>query len=237
MRVAIIDDRTDDRTILFHELDTVLREKGYAVDAIDQFAGGEEFLAAFEKGKYDLIFFDIYMDGINGIEAASEVRKVDKSVRVVFVTTSNDFAAESYSLRADYYLLKPYVHEDIVKALEVINMADYERQRIASFPDDTSCLLHDILYTEYYNHKVVLHLKNFRKKKVRMSQTALEEILCCNDFFVTCNKGIIANLEYVQRIDDGMIFLTENHQVPVSRRRMAEIRRAHAEYLFKQVRM
>ena len=70
------------------------------------------------------------MDGMNGIEAAAEVRKEDRSVRLVFVTTSNDFAAESYSLRADYYLLKPYVHEDILKALSIINLEDYERQRV-----------------------------------------------------------------------------------------------------------
>lgn len=236
MRAAIIDDRSDDRDTLFRELDTVLRERGYRVDAIDTFSGGEEFLSSFEQGKYDLIFFDIYMDGMNGIETASRVRNVDRNVRVVFVTTSNDFAAESYSLRADYYLLKPFVHDDIVKALTVINMADYERQRIVRLPDDSTCLLHDILYSEYYNHKVIIHLKGAVKKTLRTSQTKMEDLLCTNDFFLTCTKGIIINLEYVQRIDDGMVFLAENHQVPVSRRRMADIRKAHAAHLFRQVR-
>ena len=236
MRAAIIDDRADDRNALFHELDTVLRERGYQVDAIDLFSGGEEFLESFEKGKYDLIFFDIYMDGLNGIETAAQVRSVDRSVRVIFVTTSNDFAAESYSLRADYYLLKPFVHDDIVKAMTLIDMADYERQRIVSLPDGSTCFLHDIIYTEYYNHRVILHLKNAKKKQLRTSQGRMEEILCGNDSFFTCTKGIIVNLEYVQRIDDGMIFLSENHQVPVSRRRMAQVRKAHAGYLFSQVR-
>ena len=236
MRAAIIDDREDDRTILHRELDSVLRERGFSVDAIDLFTGGEDFLDSFEKGKYDLIFFDIYMEGINGIQTASEVRKLDGDVRVVFVTTSNDFAAESYSLRADYYLLKPFVHEDIVKAMTVIDLADYERQRTVTFPDQSSCLLHDIIYTEYYNHKIVIYLKNARKKKIRASQAKMESLLCGNDAFVTCNKGIIVNLEYVRRIEDGMVVLEEKHQVPVSRRRMTEIRKAHAEFLFQQVR-
>ena len=237
MRAAIIDDRADDRETLFKELDTVLREKGYRVDSIDLFDSGEQFLNAFEPGKYDLLFFDIYMDGMNGIEAAAAVRKTDKAVRMVFVTTSNDFAAESYSLRADYYLLKPFVHEDIVKAMDIINLADYEMQRVVSLPDGTSCLLHDILYSEYYNHRIILYLKNNRKKKIRTSQAQMEEILCSNDSFVTCTKGIIVNREYVQRIDDSTVFLMENYQVPVSRRRMAEIRKAHAAYLFRQVRL
>ena len=107
MRISIVDDRLEDRNALQRELDSALREKGYSVETIDLYSSGEEFLSGFKKGKYDLIFFDIYMEGINGIEAAAEVRKEDKSVRLIFVTTSNDFAAESYSLRADYYLLKP----------------------------------------------------------------------------------------------------------------------------------
>lgn len=236
MRAAIVDDRTDDRTILFRELDSVLRERGYSVDTIDQFSSGEEFLASFTPGKYDLIFFDIYMGGINGIQAASEVRKTDKSVRLIFVTTSNDFAAESYSLRADYYLLKPFVHDDIVKALTIIDLADYEQQRVVTLPDNSTCLLHDIIFTEYYNHNIIVNLKGGRRKKFRASQTRMEEILCANDAFVTCTKGIIVNLEYVRRIEDGMISLGEKLQLPVSRRRMAEIRKAHAEFLFHQVR-
>ena len=236
MRAAIIDDRTEDREILYRELDSVLRERGYTVDAIDSFTGGEAFLEAYEKGKYDLIFFDIYMDGMTGIQAAAEVRRVDRNVRIIFVTTSNDFAAESYSLRADYYLLKPFVHEDIVKALTLIDMADYERQRSVTLPDQTTCLLHDIVCSEYYNHKIVLQMKGGKKKKFRASQTAMESLLCSNDFFITCNKGIIVNLEYVKKINDGVIFLEGDLQVPVSRRRMADIRKAHAAYLFRQVR-
>ena len=236
MRAAIIDDRSDDRATLYRELDSVLRERGYTVDAIDQFESGEAFLASFEKGKYDLIFFDIYMEGISGIQAAAEVRKSDRNVRLIFVTTSNDFAAESYSLRADYYLLKPYVHDDIVKAMTVIDLADYEKQRIVTLPDGSTCLLHDIVYTEYYNHRIVLYLKGGRKKKVRASQASLEEVLCANDAFVTCTKGIIVNLEYVRRIEEGAVLLEEKYQVPVSRRRMGEIKKAHAEYMFRRVR-
>lgn len=237
MRVSIVDDRPDDRTTLQRELDSALREKGYSVEAIDLYASGEEFLSGFEKGKYDLIFFDIYMDGMNGIEAAAEVRKKDRSVRLVFVTTSNDFAAESYSLRADYYLLKPYVHEDILKALSIIDLEDYERQRVLVLPDKTTCLLHDIIYSEYYNHRIILYLKNSRRKKLRASQAAMEGVLCKNDGFVTCTKGIIVNLEYVQRIEDGTVYLADRLQVPVSRRRTAEIRKAHADYMFRQVRL
>lgn len=237
MRAAIIDDRAEDRAILHRELDTILRERGYSVEGIDLFSGGEEFLALFRGGRYDLVFLDIYMEGINGIQTAREIRRTDKNVRLIFVTTSNDFAAESYSLRADYYLLKPFVHEDILKALSIINLEDYERQRVIVLPDKSTCLLHDIIYSEYYNHRIVLYLKSNRKKKIRTSQADIERILCKNDGFVTCTKGIIVNLEYVQRFEDGTIFLADGLQVPVSRRRTAEIRKAHADYLFRQVRL
>ena len=177
MRAAIIDDRAEDRAILHRELDTILRERGYGVEGIDLFSGGEEFLAKFSGGRYDLVFLDIYMEGINGIQTAREIRRTDKNVRLIFVTTSNDFAAESYELRADYYLLKPFVHADIIKALAVIDLADYEKQRTVALPDGSTCLLHDIVFSEYYNHKIILHLKGGQTRNLRASQAAMESIL------------------------------------------------------------
>ena len=236
MRAAIIDDRADDRIVLRKELDSVLRERGYNVETIDLYTSGEDFLAQFNVGKYDLLFLDIYMEGINGIQTATVIRRTDKNVRLIFVTTSNDFAAESYALRADYYLLKPYVQSDILKALTVINLSDYEQHRIVTLPDGSTCLLHDILYSEYFNHKIILHLRKGQVKNLRASQSSMEAILCSNQSFMACTKGIIVNFEYVKRIEDGTIFLEENNQVPVSRRRMPEIRKAHAQYLFKHLR-
>ena len=236
MRAALIDDRADDRISLSKELDSVLRERGYKVETIDLYTSGEDFLALFKAGKYDLVFLDIYMEGINGIQTATEIRRTDKNVRLIFVTTSNDFAAESYALRADYYLLKPYVHADILKALTVINLADYEQHRIVTLPDGSTCFLHDILFSEYFNHKIILHLRKGQIKNLRASQAGMESLLCSNQSFMACTKGIIVNFEYVKRIEDWTIFLEENNQVPVSRRRMPEIRKAHAQYIFRHLR-
>lgn len=236
MRTAIVDDRADDREFLAKELYGALRERGYGAAAIDAYEGGEQLLEAFDRGSYDLIFLDIYMKGINGIETGAEIRKKDRDVRLVFITTSNDFAAESYSLRADYYLLKPFSREDILRALDCIDLSDFERKRVAVLPDGSEIPLHDILYSEYFNHRITIHLINGRKKKLRASQLEMEKLLCANDFFATSMKGMIVNLEYVQRIDEGMIYLEEGHCLPVSRRRSSDIRRAHAAILFRSVR-
>ena len=118
----------------------------------------------------------------------------------------------------------------------MIDLADYEKQRTVALPDGSTCLLHDIVFSEYYNHKIILHLKGGQTRNLRASQAAMESILCSNGFFMACTKGIIVNFEYVKRIEDGTVFLEGNNQVPVSRRRVADIRKAHAAYLFGQVR-
>jgi DNA-binding LytR/AlgR family response regulator len=120
--------------------------------------------------------------------------------------------------------------------MKLIDLASYEKQRIIRLPDHTTCLLHDIIFSEYFNHKIGLHLKGHKVIKVRASQAGMESLLCSNDFFVPCTKGIIVNLEYVKKIDDNTIFLEDDNQVPVSRRRMADIKKAHAAYLFQRVR-
>ena len=103
MRISIVDDRLEDRNALQRELDSALREKGYSVETIDLYSSGEEFLSGFKKGKYDLIFFDIYMDGINGIEAIKEIRRSNDKLYTEFVSK----AIELNVVKADndlYYL-------------------------------------------------------------------------------------------------------------------------------------
>ncbi len=67
---------------------------------IEYFASGETFLAGFQLHRYDLIFMDIYMGGMTGIETAAEVRKIDSKVAIVFTTSSLEYALESYRLGA-----------------------------------------------------------------------------------------------------------------------------------------
>ena len=107
MNIAIVDDRKTDSDRLVGFIDTYAEQHRLQWGAMDRFSSGEDFLGAFTPGKYDLIFLDIYMDGITGMETAKRIRQTDHDCRIIFITTSPEFAVESYNVNASFYLLKP----------------------------------------------------------------------------------------------------------------------------------
>ena len=145
MRVAIIDDlslcREEMRKCLYRYL-----EENYAGEepVIKEFAGGEEFLSCFVPEVWDIIFIDQYMTGISGIDTARKIRETDRLVALVFVTTSESHAIESYGVRACGYLLKPYLYEDFARTMD---LAGLDKVRSARFirMEQEKILLHEIL--------------------------------------------------------------------------------------------
>jgi DNA-binding LytR/AlgR family response regulator len=117
MIIAVVDDTMQDRELLKGMLDQYF--SGHqTVPEIQEFESGEAFLEAYEPGHYDIIFFDIYMGGITGMETASLVYERDKDCRLVFFSSSADYAVDSYRVRAAYYLMKPLSYEDLALALD-----------------------------------------------------------------------------------------------------------------------
>ena len=237
MRIAITDDRREDSAHLERELQTCLGEMGYGQDTIEVYDSGEALLKSFMPGQYDLIFLDIFMDGdLTGIATAREIRKQDSIVRIAFITSSNDFAAESYAVSADYYLLKPYGTTDVLRMLKSIDLSQYEQERYIILPDESKCRLNDIVYTSYSNHKVEIHLTDGETRSVWISQAEMENLLCSRGEFATCTKGIIVNLGQIMNIDEDAVYLQGGAVVPTSRARRAELRQMHADYLFRNLR-
>ena len=236
MRIAITDDQRLDR----NKLETMLREclasMGYQPECIDCYASGEMLMEAFSPNKYDIIFLDIYMTGMTGIETANDIRRRDGEVRLVFITSSNDFAMESYRVRADYYLLKPYDEQDILAMLRAIGPDRIEKSRVLTLPDGSVCMLSDIVYTEYSNHKVTIHFKDGHEQSVWTAQSEMESLLCSRECFATCTKGIIVNLEQIAAIGETDVRMKNDESVPVSRARRAELKQQHANFLFQSLR-
>lgn len=235
MRTALVDDLKDDIEGLRSILTAGKSQYGFKDSEIDAYASGEEFLEDFASGKYDLIFLDIFMEDMTGIDTARKVREIDDKVHIVFTTTSNDFASESYEVRADYYLLKPYTEENVAKMMSVLRPALTRTVNSIQLPDGSRIPTDSIIYAESRGHYAYLHLKNGRVYKTRLNYSDMENILCRFDSFISCFKGVIVNLEYVDDLADGNMIMRSGDRVPVSRRKAAEVKQAFADYLFRSM--
>ena len=135
------------------------------------FPSGEKFLETWKEGAYDLIILDMFMHEMLGIEVARVIRETDFDVRLVFCTTSNEFASESYEVGANYYLHKPISDTSIQRMLKMIRLEDYESKRFIQFDDGQKVVLHQIIYSEYYKRSVMIYCKNDIVIQARISQT------------------------------------------------------------------
>ena len=106
MNLALVDDLQSDleylQKLLLEYLSFVHEKSCFSL-----YYSGEEFLSVFYPGKFDAVFLDNLMDGINGMETARRLRAVDSSIPIIFITTEESFALEGYTVQAMDYILKP----------------------------------------------------------------------------------------------------------------------------------
>ena len=137
MKVAVVDDSMEDRELLAGTAEETLCALGQGQTFMQLFPSGEMLLKDFQPGKYELVFLDIFLEegALNGIGTAERLRALDSRVKLVFVTTSNDFASESYAVRADGYLLKPISRKALEGLLGRMLAAKEESETPVTLPD------------------------------------------------------------------------------------------------------
>ncbi len=189
-------------------------------DAIETtiFGSGALFLRDYSP-KYDLVFMDIEMPGMNGMETAKELRNVDTIVKLIFVTNMANYALQGYAVGALDYILKPIRYPDICMRMERIRqMLTYGDKKITiPFQGGVKILQpQEIIYVESYSHQITFHTTS-GDFSTRKSMNYWEETLM-NLGFARCSTSYIVNLKYCREVD-GYLLKIENKEIQISRAR------------------
>ena len=122
MRTIVICDDVEIERLLLKEILCQYFEEINEEVSIIEYASGETLVADVEEGYLDmeLLFLDIYMKKLNGMETARKLRQLQCKVPLIFLTASPDYAIESYEVQASGYLLKPFSEEKLMKLLNMI---------------------------------------------------------------------------------------------------------------------
>ena len=107
IKVAICEDSKMDREVLQRIVEYLMQERGLGFQ-IEIYEDGESLLEGYSNHPVDLIFLDVMMKELDGIEVGRKIREVDQAVEIVYCTSSKDFAIVAYEIHALGYLLKPY---------------------------------------------------------------------------------------------------------------------------------
>lgn len=124
-----------------------------------------ELLAEIEKGmRLDILLLDVVMPGENGIEAAREIREYDKEVKIIFLTSSSEFAVQSYTVGAYFYQLKPIWEESFFRLMDSV-IGECKKEKtcsliIRSKTGITRVDLQRLEYCEVIGRTLLFHLTN-----------------------------------------------------------------------------
>ena len=202
---------------------------------IRDFATGEELLAA-EKD-FDMIFLDIQMEGMGGIEAARILRQSDVDAVIIFITGIKEYVFEAFDVSAFHYLLKPIGEQ---KFMEVLGRAvgearkrkgQKERQIFIKAKNGGYTLnLNSILYIESRGKKVEIHTMDMEDViESYVTMDGLEGQL--GDGFYRCHRGYLVNMAHIAKYDSDRIFLSNDEKVCLTRKKHSEFVKAYMWYL------
>lgn len=236
IRIAICDDEADSRDRMTDLLEQYRKTRGRELAAAT-FKSPLDLLAEMESGtRYDVLFLDIIMPGQNGIETAKEIRRFDNDMKIVFLTSSPEFAAQSYTVNAFYYQLKPFQAESIFLLLDSI-FEVYIREQDSSFLlrcRDGINRVHPerIEFCEVNHRTLCIHLVSGKELESTGSLDKLEEQLAGYGYFLRCHRSYLVNLNYVEHISYRHIIMSSQKEIPVPRGKYEEIKNAFLENAF-----
>jgi len=197
-----------------------------------------DLMAQIEHGaRFDVLFLDILMPGENGIAAAAEIRRHDSNVKIIFLTSSAEYAVESYSVNAYFYQLKPIWKESIFRLLDTV-LATCEKEQTDSLilrckTGITRIEPRQLEYCEVAHRTLFLHLSSGQTLESIGSLDDLEHHLCGHGGFLRPHRSYLINLAHVQNLSYRSITMNCLAQIPIPRGKYNEIKNAFLAYAFE----
>lgn len=202
INIAIVEDNKGDSERLESFLALYSKETGVRFN-IKKFPDPVPFLRTY-RSDYDLIFLDIQMPNMNGMDAAKEIREIDKTVLIVFITCLGQCAIEGYQVEALDFVVKPIEYDEfklkIERALCRIHKEERKSVIIKQRASELKIAQSDIIYVESMHHRTFFHTAN-ETYKVTMPLSKVEKLLE-PDSFARCNNCYLVNLKYVTGVID-----------------------------------
>ena len=201
------------------------------------FQSTTELLASMDSGDYDLLLLDMLMPGVNGMQAAREIRGHNSQIEIVFLTSSPEYAVESYSVRAHYYLLKPATEEKLFPILDRL-IADFKRPEDALHIKKQTSVFSvpygKIEYVEVSAKKLYFYLVDGGNREVSGTLADFERALLKRPGFMKVHRSYIVNLQWVQELRQGQLVTVTGRRVPVARTAYPQVRTAYTQFLFEE---
>ncbi len=237
MKIALCDDNTAE---LFNIV-SLIKEYGsekFESIAVSTFPSGTELLETMQNELFDIVFLDILMPGVTGMDAAREIRTYNENVKIIFLTSSPEFAVESYNVNAYHYLIKPASQEKIYPVLDKL-IREYDKlDECLKIKTNSSVFVipfDHIEYIEINAKKLYFQMTDGRVKEVAGKLSDYEDRLLERPEFIKTHRSFIINMSRISELKKGEAITELGKSVPVSRPLYQAVRSSYTEFLFQEV--
>ena len=227
LKIALLDDDKTALLISKGAIESFFQEKNIAI-SLDAFSSPVNFLAMAKEENYRLVFLDIDMPEINGLEVGKKLKEFNPQTDIIYLSQREDLVFDTLVLHPFGFIRKSKIIQDFANVLELfVNTAlntNSENKKI-TFSTKTETMSADIdnvMYIEGNRNYQTFYLKDGSTFDARVLMGDLEEKL--NDQgFIRIHKGYLVNYLYIRQIGNNEVNLTNNKSLPMSNKRKEEI--------------
>ncbi len=225
---AIVDDDDYDRNHMHRLLTRIASEMGLKAEIL-LYNNGLDFLAA---PCCDLVFMDIHMDPLDGLETARLLREKCMTVFLVFMTAGEDQYPAAFSVRAFDYIQKPVEEAQIRRILEDVIRIKKEPEPFFHVPQAGNIKIpySDIRYICSDRNYMMLSVSRGNDRRFRMTFKSAAGQLQDDPRFLIINRGILVNMEHIRNMTNPSCFMDDGAVFPMNRRKAASLQQTYKKW-------
>lgn len=243
MQIAVCEDQKELADHLRNAIQCYFEEQAEELPAISVYYDGQALLEADTTQPFDIIFMDIELPLISGMEAARILRQRGSDALIIFVTVYSEFMATSFHVEAFDFLIKPVAQTDINRVLSRCVQKRNQQNGtlvVKSGKGAAVVCLKDILYITSSKHYITIVQKDGKQIRSMMTMSQIENTLRAYPQFLRCHQSYIANIDYVAELSRDhfevqTIYQTVIKKIPISRRYIQDVRDGFFRYYLNQI--
>lgn len=220
IKVAVVEDDKTCSDLIVSFIKKYGRENSQEF-AVTSYEDGYDIAERYDGG-YDVIFLDIEMKIMNGLEAAERIRSRDQQTVIIFITNMIQYAIRGYSVNALDYVLKPLSYyafsQSMKKAMNIVSREKDRFMTINTRGGIEKITISHIGWIESQGHRLTFHTEGGTSETTVYSMKDIETNLY-GDGFRRCNNGCLVNLSKVMAINGNQVIMSDGTALPISRSR------------------
>jgi DNA-binding LytR/AlgR family response regulator len=210
-----------------HSFEIIVYNSGEAL--IDDFLNSDE--------DADIVFLDIHMPGIDGVETAKMIRRKNEDIRIIFITSSKEYYQQAFEVFASNYILKPLNKDRLYTVLDRVLdeiRKDHSQKisiRYRSSIHNVDC--RHILYIESQDKLITFYMSDGSNLQCYSKLDDVENELP-EQTFIRCHKSFIVNAAHIDEMADNF-FIVGDVKINISKNRMKSTKDKYYSYLFSRM--